>query len=373
MGEVPERLPFTLHTHTGSPTGYAETATALFRGLIEEGVEVHYICIADDVIYETPSYDLLVNKLREVEPEGEPVQVVYSIAPVFHANSGEYKVGFSMIEVDRICPRWVRACNRMDEIWVPTHQNKVAFVASGVQSLIRVVPLCINTEQFSPRFLPAVYHGEHKFRFICSAWWQKRKRWDLLMIAFAEEFGNEKEVGLICKTMSEEDISSLGTQIHGWVGTRLDDQIALVEGAYPWWEYAMMLRSAHAFVLPTAGEGWGCPPVQALACGLPVIVTDAQGTGEVLRDARGAPLPGVRFIKAELAPTEVEHEYYAGSNWWVPDKDDLRAAMREVYEDWQTWKAAAMIGADIVRETLGHRAAGRAFKGELERIYREVL
>ena len=363
MGDVPERLPFTFHTHTGSPTGYSETATSLFLGLIQEGVEVHYLCVHDDTLYENPSYELVVNALRKIEPEDEPIQVLYSIAPLFLHNSGRYRVGFSMIETDAICERWVRACNRMDEVWVPTLKNKEAFVKSGVRSLVRGVPVGVNTEQCRASLLPAVYHGEHTFRFICSAWWQLRKRWDLLMIAFAEEFGGQKDVGLICKTMSDEAEETLSNQIHGWVGHRVDDQIAIVEGAFPWWEYAMMMRSAHAFVLPTAGEGWGCPPVQALCCGLPVIVTDCMGPGEVLRDGLGAPLPGVRFVKSELAKTEVQHEYYHDSNWWVPDLVDLRAAMREVYENWNEWHDRAQYGAAIARERLGDPAAARDLHG----------
>ena len=373
MGEVPERVPFTLHTHTGSPTGYAETATALFRGLLEEGVEVHYLCIGDDYIYETPSYDLAVNHFRCIEPEDEPIQVVYSIVPLFHHNSGRYKVGFSMIETDRICERWVRACNRMDEVWVPTQMNKDAFVSSGVDVRVRVVPLGVETTQLSPRLLPAVYHGELGFRFICSGWWQLRKRHDLLVQAFAEEFGTEKNVGLIIKTMSEQEPDELIDQVHSWVGHRVDDQVAIVEGAFPWWEYAMMLRSSHAFVLPTAGEGWGCPPVQALALGLPVIVTNCQGPGEVLRDDAGEPFPGVRFVDSEVAPTEVQHEYYTGSNWWVPDVADLRRAMREVYENYETWRQAAAVGSGMVHELRSSRVAARAVRAELERIYREEM
>ena len=102
MGDVPERLPFTFHTHTGSPTGYSETATSLFLGLIQEGVEVHYLCVHDDTLYENPSYELVVNALRKIEPEDEPIQVLYSIAPLFLHNSGRYRVGFSMIETDAL-------------------------------------------------------------------------------------------------------------------------------------------------------------------------------------------------------------------------------------------------------------------------------
>jgi hypothetical protein len=53
--------------------------------------------------------------------------------------------------------------------------------------------------------------------------------------------------------------------------------------------------------------------VQALACWLPVIVTDCQGPGDVLRDEKGEPFPGVRFVAAEMEPTKVTHEYYEGA------------------------------------------------------------
>jgi len=373
MGDVPERLPFTFHTHTGSPTGYSETATVLFRSLVEAGVEVHYLCKHDDTIYEPPSYDLMVNKLRLVEPEDEPVQVVYSIAPLFHHNSGKYRVGWSMIEVDRICERWKRACNRMDEVWVPTFMNKEAFVASGVDVPVKVVPVGIDTSQFSASFLPAVYHGEQTFRFFASGWWQLRKRFDLLVRAFADEFGREKNVGLIIKTMCHDEGDVVVDQIHSWVGERVDDQVAVVEGAFPWWELVMMMRSCHAFVLPTSGEGWGCPPVQALACGLPVIVTDCMGPGEVLRDERGQPFGGVRFVEAELEPSKVQHEYYEGSNWWAPAVEDIRAAMREVYENYETWRQRAALGAWQVHELRSGTVAARAVRENLARIYREEL
>lgn len=149
--------------------------------------------------------------------------------------------------------------------------------------------------------LPAIYYGEHKFRFFSSSFWQLRKRWDVLLMAFAEEFGNEPEVGLVTKTMSQVDAEDIIDQVHHWVGHRIDDQVAIVEGALPWWEYVMMMmmRACQAFALPTAGEGYGCPPIQALACGLPVIVTDCMGPGEVLRTDDGRAMPGVQQLSPE--------------------------------------------------------------------------
>ena len=278
-----------------------------------------------------------------------------------------------MMEVDKISERWARACNAMNEVWVPTPMQVDVFRDSGVKVPLYVVPLGIDTTRYMPTFLPAVYHGDHKFRFFALSWWQLRKRWDILSIAFAEEFAGEKDVALLMKTMTAQPEGEAIDQIHQWIGHRCDDQMALIEGAFPWWEIVMMLCSSHAFVLPTGGEGWGCPPVQALACGLPVIVTDCMGPGEVLRDDHGWPFPGVYFIPAEKEPTEVHHEYYEGGNWWVADKDALRKAMREVYQNYDKWKLLALAGAQMVREQRSGLVMAEAVKAHLERIYREAL
>lgn len=365
------RLPFVLEAHTGSPVGYSEVAALLFRSLYELGVEVHYQSLAEDYIYEQPSYDMIVNAMRNIEPEPHLPWVVLATGPLLWLNGGEYKIGWTMIEVDKIAERWARACNAMDEVWVPTPMQVEGFKASGVEKPIYCMPLGIDTTRFMPNFLPAVYHGENEFRFINVAWWQMRKRPDLMTIAFAEEFSNEKKVGLIFKTMTAAEEGQAIDSIHGWVGHRTDDQIAVVEGAFPWWEFVMMMRSCQVFVLPTAGEGWGCPPAQALACGLPVIVTDCQGPGEVMRDDNGKPFPGVYFLPAEKQPTDIHHDYYEGSNWWVADLPDIQRAMREVYENYASWKERALIGAEMIREQRSGIVMAKAVKARMAQIYQE--
>ena len=132
-----------------------------------------------------------------------------------------------------------------------------------------------------------------------------------------------------------------------------------------------MMRSCHAFVLPTGGEGWGCPPTQALACGLPVIVTDCQGPGEVMRDDDGKPFPGVYFVPGKMEPSRVQHEYYDGGNWCAAEVADIRKAMREVFENYDHWKEQALIGSQMVREQRSGLVMARAVKARLQQIYEE--
>lgn len=366
-----ERLPFVLCSHTGSPVGYAEVAALFMRSMLEIGVEVHYQSLSDDYVYEQKSYDLIVNEMRSIEPEKGMPWVTLSTAPLLWLNGGDYKIGWTMIEVDKINARWVRACNNMNEIWVPTPMQVEVFRLSGVEVPIHVMPLGIDTQRYTPTFLPMIYHGEHKFRFFALAWWQDRKRWDILCRAFAAEFEGEPEVGLIMKIMTNLPEGAAIETIQAWIGHKMDDQIAVIEGALPWWEVVMMMRSCQAFCLPTGGEGWGCPPVQALACGLPVIVTDCMGPGEVLRGREGNPLPGVSLVPTEVEPCAVHHEYYEGSNWWVCTVSDVQLAMRKVYENYKQWREQAAIGAEMVAEMYSGQAMAYRVRERLAQIAQE--
>ena len=51
-----------------------------------------------------------------------------------------------------------------------------------------------------------------------------------------------------------------------------------------------VLMGADAFVLPTRGEGWGLPVVEAMAMALPVIVTNTSGCSQYLTQENSFPL-----------------------------------------------------------------------------------
>ena len=48
---------------------------------------------------------------------------------------------------------------------------------------------------------------------------------------------------------------------------------------------------ADVFVLPTRGEGWGLPAVEAMAMAVPVIATNFSGPTEFMTSQNGYPVP----------------------------------------------------------------------------------
>ena len=50
-------------------------------------------------------------------------------------------------------------------------------------------------------------------------------------------------------------------------------------------EVPLLMSGAHVFVFPSLYEGFGMPPLEAMACGTPVVTSNAASLPEVVGDA----------------------------------------------------------------------------------------
>lgn len=64
----------------------------------------------------------------------------------------------------------------------------------------------------------------------------------------------------------------------------LEDRIIII-GRRPHSELPMFYNGADVFVFPTFSEGFGLPPLEAMACGIPVIASNVASVPEVVGDA----------------------------------------------------------------------------------------
>ena len=93
------------------------------------------------------------------------------------------------------------------------------------------------------------------------------------------------------------------------------------------YQMASLYRSADCFVLPTRGEGWGMPILEAMACGLPAIATNWSAQMEFMNERNSY------LLKSKgLIPAVAKCPYYKGFEWADPDPEHLAHLMRHVYE-----------------------------------------
>jgi len=122
--------------------------------------------------------------------------------------------------------------------------------------------------------------------------------------------------------------------------------IILINGLIPQRDMPALYAAADCFVLPTRGEGYGRPFMEALACQCPVIATGWSGQTEFL-NSKNSYLIDYRVVPV---PHDVDVELFTGQRWAEPDVDHLRQLMRRVFSQREESRQRALQGrADMVQ------------------------
>jgi glycosyltransferase involved in cell wall biosynthesis len=257
------------------------------------------------------------------------------------------RAGRTLFETDRIPDAWVEVCNSVEEVWVPSQFNLETFTASGVDSeRLHVIPTPIRLADWSADDrleLPA-----SGFTFLSVFDWSLRKGWDLLLEAYAAEFGPSDDVVLILKIHSShgQPAPELRRLVERAAGPDAPP-ILVLDRLLPAADMPRLYRAADCFVLPTRGESSGRTFLEAMAAGTPVIGTAWGGHTEFVRAETAFPveLKGVVRIP-ELAVREAL--VYRGHRWAEPSVEHLREVMRYVYEHPKEARARAARGRSAV-------------------------
>lgn len=363
------QYPTLFTTTVDSPSGFAKAARGYIRGLTEVGVRLHYQNLVGCPEEEDWVKDELVNDVREAEPRMDIPQIVWGQAPFFFKNSGKYKIGFSEFEGDSVPPTWLKYLNMMDEIWVPTKWNKKMYERVGVQVPIHVFHQGMDPEYFHPGIVPMRTDAPEKIKFICNAAWEPRKNLKNLIVAFSNEFKRTDDVCLIIKTANLGLCDSIEEEVKKIKLPKDGARVYVKEQIIPDEHLGSFYTAGDVFVLPTRGEAWGLPLFEALACGVPVITTEAGAPNEVLRTLDGKPLPGVHFIKSRPVRAIARYVYMEGINWAEPLIPHLQKLMRQVYENLPAERKKALATSSVVREKFSWQNVCLPIKERLKAIY----
>lgn len=98
----------------------------------------------------------------------------------------------------------------------------------------------------------------------------EEKNLSMLIEAFAELPENDWELKLMGSGNKEDELKQLAKQYN------LGNKIQFIEGK-PWFEIPTYLAQADVLVLPSRSEPWGLVVNEAMACKMPVIVSDKCG------------------------------------------------------------------------------------------------
>jgi glycosyltransferase involved in cell wall biosynthesis len=221
--------------------------------------------------------------------EGPAVILHVCPAHLFLPVDGMPNALLTMWEADQLPPDVVTAANRADLVLVPCRQNARAFRWSGVRRPIRVVPLGLGEAHTVPAPPKRTVGPGAPFRFLWVGQPNVRKGFDLVAEAFVRAFPDPAaRVALTFKTNTN------GAPVfhveHG--------RVAVIAEPYDEPAMAALYRSAHAFVFPTRGEGFGLPVLEAMAAECLVLAPPIGGVADLI-DPATAWLLDWRMVMAE--------------------------------------------------------------------------
>ncbi len=326
------------------PSGYADDARHLIRHISRKWkVKVEAIGRSSEVFLSqmVDSERDLFTRLMNTPLKESYIQIIQAPAYAFRRDpKAIYAIGRTVFETDSLPGDWVAKCNEMNEIWVPTIFNVETFQKAGVTVPIYAVPEGVDTDLFRPGLTPLPIPGRRRFAFLSVFEWIHRKGWDILLRAWAKAFTPDDDVCLILRTYlpNVTDKPDVQVQVESRINHFLESELGLSRDAVapiivmgtqvPQQDMPRLYAAADAYVMPSRGEGWGRPYIEAMACGLPTIGTRWGGNMAFMNDSNSYLVDIEGLVKVD---DRMEFPFYRGHRWAQPSAEHLRDLMRYVF------------------------------------------
>ncbi len=264
--------------------------------------------------------------------------------PWFPFIKADYFIGYTMFESTRLPDDFLRIINkRCGAVIVPAPWNGDVFRDNGVTAPIHVVPFGIDPVDYFP--LERKRAEGSPYTFAWSGTPDMRKGWDVVYQAFSRAFGRRTDVRLRLHFRQLPNVSFR------------DANVEVIDGPLEMDAMRDFYQQADCFVFPSRGEGWGLPPREAAATGLPVITTNYGGLAYELEHW------GVALDVNHMRPADFG-VWPVGTvgDWAEPDVDHLITLMRHAVEHPAEWAAR---GARAAHWLAGNTPWERTARGVL--------
>jgi FkbM family methyltransferase len=279
---------------------------------------------------------------------------------------------------------WVRKAKEVDEFWVPSTFVRNSYIKSGINAdKVHVVPNGVDPAKFSAHAKPMALSTKRRFKFLFVGGTIHRKGPDLLLKAYLETFTAADDVCLVIKDFGSDSIyagQTLATQIQAAQQLTDAPEILYLKDDLAPEQLPGLYTACDCLAHPYRGEGFGLPVLEAMSCGLPVIVTAGGATEDFATDALAYRIEAKRkTIGHTVSGLEL-----AGEGWllesdasalaarlkWVAQNQEAarargRAAAEHVKKSW-TWDHAASKALERVQQIISRR--GAAGSGNVSRV-----
>lgn len=341
-------------------SGYATHAVNLVRHLRR------LVHIDIDNLYSPLAVCNVPGDLRELvakQPETEPtVGLLIGGLEAIQLLKAKIRIACVVFETTKIPSYYIEQIQRLDQVWVVSDWCLQSLVDQGVdRQQIKVVPEGVSPLSSSDR---KPYTSNGSFKFLSVAKWEARKCQKQLVEVFKRTFSASEPVQLILHAHNPFISNfSIDRQLFWHRMGRWRQIVASQPVAAESLE--QLYQQADVFVLPTRGEAWGLPVIEAMASGMPTIATQYSGISHYMLDNPLA-LKVDRLVPVFDPQGYQPNEHYG--LWAEPCWEHLGRLMRLVFEQHEHYLRHAQIQAGVVSERYSWQRAAQIAKTEVDQL-----
>lgn len=319
-------------------TGWGNAAINNILALDSVGVEV----VPRAVTFNTHDNDY-PQRLKELEDNNIndcDICIQHTLPHLYSYNGNFKNIGFFATESSNFKDtNWHKFCNMMDELWVPSLHTKGAARISGVTKPIHVAPHSLDMSRYQDVDGNKIDELINGYNFAFVGEFIERKNLQALIRAFHTEFSMYEPVNLFIKTSLRDlnYVEKYCAEIKAGLKIRSEfKKEIIVAGMLEQADYLSVLSQCHRFVMPSRGEAFCIPALEAMALGVPVIYTQDTGMDDFCVGTSVSAHPTPCFGAVSGLP-DLDT---SNSTWNEIDVTELGAAMRTAFMKWNTETAA---------------------------------
>lgn len=252
-------------------------------------------------------FELIPDTLARSNTQSLPQALVHTLATRSYSTVVTLGDPWTMIDVPNHLPpgtSWIPYINvdgvSLSRGWASQLISATCVVSSSqfgarearrlsANATVHTIPFGINAELYKPLDdrspSKLVYQVQDRFVVGCVAQQQPRKQLPRLVAAFAKFARSRQDAYLLLHARK----SALGSDLPGLLDVHdLQGRAGIVGGEFLPGEagdhlLSQLYNAFDVFALPTMGEGFGFPMLEAMACGVPVVATRCSAVTELVR------------------------------------------------------------------------------------------
>ncbi len=353
--------------------GYGNVSRNYLRGLKRIGFPVKVVNYGPHHDHDLdPDIFSEIASLLVTDAGPHPVGIIHRTPDMFPKvkfKNVVRRIGCTIFETDRIPDHWVKCCNRMDEIWVPSRFNFETFSRSGVNpDKLRIVPIPVDSDFFKPCRGKLLIEGQKRFTFLYTFAFNWRKGFDLLLEAYFKEFRSADDVSLILKVYEDQGIKQdlIKNVIMGSIADRVGingkdaPHVVIIDKALNQDELRRLYNSCDLYISTDRANGWGMPCMEVMAMGKPAATIDWSGSTEFMKKHNSLLIrPTGRLVSVDQRLVQAQPLLYKGHQWAEVSVDEVRKVMRFACENPDALRTMAEREMKDIRENFSIESIAR--------------